>query len=205
MQNNAQIERKSQELAFALIRVAAYIRKNELKYRIDALSFKLVQFIAEGLMNESLPVLNAIKGLVELGKNLMQIEPVNTKILLREIELLNQAIRQSILPDSLPDLNKIFSQEPIIEQKPQKAVPAISKIDSDVSLIRQDKILEIIRQSGKAQLRDLIAEFPGISERTLRYDLKKLFDDGKLNRQGTGGPSNYYMLNSKLSTPVING
>lgn len=201
MQNNAQIERKSQELAFALIRVAAYIRKNELKYRIDALSFKLVQFIAEGLLNESLPVLNALKNLVELGKNLMQIEPVNTKILLREIELLNQAIRQSTLPDSLPDLSKMFSDNQAIIEKPTIQL----KIDSEVSKMRQEKIVEKIRQSGKIQLKDLIAEFPGISERTLRYDLKKLFDDGKLNRQGTGGPSNYYMLNSELSTPLPAG
>ena len=184
MQKNGQIEQKSQELAFALIRIAAYIRKSELKNRIDALSFNFVQWIAEERFDEALSSLNAVKNLVELGKHLLQIEPINAKILLKEVESLNQTIRQSIYP------------EIILEEAIQASPAKVSKIDTEVANIRQDKILDLIRQSGKSQLKELIAEFPGISERTLRYDLKKLSDEGKVLRQGTGGPSNYYVLNT---------
>ena len=191
MQNNAHIERKSQEIAFALIRVAAYIRKTELRHRIDALSFKLIELIGEEQFEYALPTLNALKNLVELGRHLLQIEPVNAKLIISEIEVLNQAIRQSAIPEVM--IAELVDKNTATEDNDAR-LPKESKIDSEVSKIRQERIIERIRQSGKIQLRDLIAEFPGISERTLRYDLKKLFDEGKVTRQGTGGPSNYYML-----------
>jgi predicted HTH transcriptional regulator len=59
---------------------------------------------------------------------------------------------------------------------------------------RQDKIMSLIVSQRKMQLRDFISAFPGVSERTLRYDLKRLFDQGRLVRQGSGGPGSYYVV-----------
>lgn len=201
MQTNGQIERKSQELAFALIRVAAYIRKTELRNRIDSLSFKFIQSVGLESFELALQELNALKNLVELGKHLLQIEPINAKVVIKEIEALNAEIRQIAGILDLPELSEATTAQPKAHVEIENL-----KIDSEVAKIRQTRIIEKIRQSvnGKVQLRDLIAEFPGISERTLRYDLKKLFDDGKVTRQGTGGPSNFYTLNTGLSTGVMN-
>jgi hypothetical protein len=227
MQMSAQIERKTQELSYALIRIAAYIRKKELKSRIDALSFKFTQHVGEGKRQLSLADLNGLKNLVELGKHLLQIEPINAKLILREIETLSQAIRQYSAMRPLPDIGSFFSdiaaKEPVVEDNTAKKIPiTVSKekpkakdaVLEFAAEIRQGKILEKVRQSasGRIQLKDLLGEFPGVSERTIRYDLKKLADEGKLTRQGTGGPSNYYVLNqrstptgsSELSTGVIN-
>ena len=62
------------------------------------------------------------------------------------------------------------------------------------STIRQSAIIDIIRQSKKIGLKDVLAAFPDVSERTLRYDLQKLCIQGVLDRIGNGGPATYYTL-----------
>ncbi|PIR88379.1 MAG: hypothetical protein COU09_02595 [Candidatus Harrisonbacteria bacterium CG10_big_fil_rev_8_21_14_0_10_44_23] len=61
---------------------------------------------------------------------------------------------------------------------------------------RQNRILAIMRQAenGKLQLKNIIATFPDYSDRTIRYDLEKLCERGIIYREGSGGPSNYYVL-----------
>src|SRR3990167_3943545 len=49
-------------------------------------------------------------------------------------------------------------------------------------------------QLGNVAIKDLLAEFSGVSERTLRYDLQRLVEQGKIERVGSGGPGPYYSL-----------
>lgn len=62
--------------------------------------------------------------------------------------------------------------------------------------IRQTAIINRIRQGNGSgcRLKDLISEFPDVSERTLRYDLQKLCDQGSVERVGNGGPASHYQL-----------
>jgi predicted HTH transcriptional regulator len=59
---------------------------------------------------------------------------------------------------------------------------------------RQDRIMSLIASQRKMQLRDFISAFPGVSERTLRYDLKRLFEQGRVVRQGSDGPGSFYVI-----------
>ena len=70
------------------------------------------------------------------------------------------------------------------------------------SIIRQSAICNVIRQLGKASMKDIIAEFPEVSERTIRYDLQKLCNQGSLSRIGNGGPSTYYTF-STADNPAV--
>lgn len=63
---------------------------------------------------------------------------------------------------------------------------------------RQDQILGIIRQSGNCRLKDIQAELPDTSERTLRYDLQNLIGKGMVERMGSGGPATSYRLNPAI-------
>lgn len=66
----------------------------------------------------------------------------------------------------------------------------------DDQAIRQTAIIDIIRQSGKqVQIKEVIAGFPSISERTLRYDLQRICNQGILEKIGSG-PSTYYKIRS---------
>lgn len=77
-------------------------------------------------------------------------------------------------------INKIISES--------KAVAS-----SGNSAIRQNLISEKIRQSGKATVREMVVQFPGVSERTLRYDLQRLCDQGVIERVGNSGPGTSYI------------
>jgi len=66
-------------------------------------------------------------------------------------------------------------------------------------IIRQSAILQRIRQSGNlpgrqagCRMKDIIEGFPGVSERTIRYDLERLVEDGFIERVGQGGPATSY-------------
>ncbi len=62
--------------------------------------------------------------------------------------------------------------------------------------IRQKTIVEKIRQSGNCRVREIQEIFPELSERTLRYDLQKLSDQGLIERIGNGGPASFYRIKS---------
>ena len=69
-------------------------------------------------------------------------------------------------------------------------------IDWSNAANRQSAIVDKIRQwdDKQVQLKDLLSEFDGTSERTMRYDLQKLCSQGILERIGAGGPSSYYKV-----------
>lgn len=62
------------------------------------------------------------------------------------------------------------------------------------SVERQELIARRISELGKAAMKDLIAAFPDVSERTLRYDLQKMNDRQIIERIGSGGPASYYVV-----------
>ncbi len=58
---------------------------------------------------------------------------------------------------------------------------------------RQDKILEFLRQRGRAQVGELQQIFPDISKRTLRRDFEFLLKQGIVQRIGEKS-STFYQL-----------
>lgn len=65
---------------------------------------------------------------------------------------------------------------------------------------RQQRITDTIRQNPEARMRDLLAALPGVSERTLRYDLERLAASGKIEREGMGGPATRYRLRAGVTS-----
>ena len=66
-------------------------------------------------------------------------------------------------------------------------------IGPDNAAVRQAAITDKIRQSGNGTMKfkDVAVAFPGVSERTLRYDLQRLSSQGIIERVGEGG---YYKI-----------
>ena len=62
--------------------------------------------------------------------------------------------------------------------------------------VRQSAILEKIKQlsqsGGECGLKELMAAFPDVSDRTLRYDLQKLIFQGLIVKVGNRGPNTNY-------------
>ncbi len=88
----------------------------------------------------------------------------------------------------------------------QVSLDQLSNPNSEVKVTRENQSANIaVRQSAilnkikigngsGARLKDLLAEFPDVSERTIRYDLQKLCDGGSVERVGNGGPATYYRV-----------
>ncbi len=59
---------------------------------------------------------------------------------------------------------------------------------------RQSAIIERMRQNNVCRLRDIQEMFPDASERTIRYDIQNLIEQGIVARIGNGGPATAYRL-----------
>jgi len=98
----------------------------------------------------------------------------------------NPAIEPNIiLPDSIDADN--IDKNPAIKDNPAKSGNGFQD-----STIRQNTIIEKIRTSGKPiQLRDILAMFPDLSERTIRYDIQRACNQGILEKIGSGPITSY--------------
>lgn len=198
------VNQKAQEISYSLIRIAAYIRRQELRQRIEKLAFQLLEDVAREEFEAALRTSAALESMISIGKAIYEVEQTNAKVIIGELNSLNAAMRQIAGLEELPHLENVFSKEMTVStiSHSRREVNDIVGNNNQVSVngistaIRQSAILEKIRQSSnkQAQLRDILAAFPEVSERTMRYDLQKLCAQGLLERVGTGGPGSYYLL-----------
>jgi len=213
------IDQKAQEISLALIKVSVYVRRKNFRERIESAAFNLLERVAERSIREAIIVLADIEALVRFGRLLYEIEPVNADIILESTQALNSAIRQineSELPDIdvAPDIKSILSKptelenieiksivpsnyKPIEKRQSLQDNPAIESGNGyDNPAIRQSAIYEKVKGfKGKSvQLKDITMLFPGVSERTLRYDLQRLCAEGRIERVGQGGPATFYRV-----------
>ena len=205
------VNQKAQEISYAVVRIAPYIRRTELRQRIEKLAFQLLEDVSLQGFEFAIKTTAALENLINLGKSIYEVEPVNAKIIIGELKSLESAMRQIVGLDpeggATPDMGVFFSKVPAIiseennqEQMRQDSVAEVGNGNISgngiVSTMRQSAILEKIRQSEnrQSQLKDLISAFPDVSERTMRYDLQKLCSQGLIERIGNGGPGSYYTL-----------
>ncbi|HVN26398.1 MAG TPA: DeoR family transcriptional regulator [Candidatus Paceibacterota bacterium] len=87
--------------------------------------------------------------------------------------------------------------DPIEKQGQESEINGILK-----SAIRQSAILDRIRQMGNCRMKDIQEILPNASERTLRYDLQTLVEQGLIDRVGTGGPAVFYRIRQTLPGPM---
>jgi len=71
--------------------------------------------------------------------------------------------------------------QPEIKENPEKEKVAEG---NDIINERQEKILEILREKGRAQVGQLVSVFPQVSKRTLRRDFRSLLKRGLIERIG---------------------
>ncbi|MDP1718882.1 MAG: hypothetical protein Q8L24_00440 [bacterium] len=214
------VNQKAVEICYALIRVAAQIRKVDLKNSINRLAFRFMEEVTSENFDIAIKTSSAIEAMLKIGQALYEVEPVNAKVISGELEAVNAEMRQALGIDGLPNLDRFFENrapKAAIRQELGNSAKTFADIrpttifqDSDSSVesgngngfsatIRQSAILDRIRQSanGQAAPKDLIAAFPETSERPMRYDLQKLCLQGLIDRVGNGGPGGYYILKNR--------
>lgn len=216
------VNQKSQQISLALLKLAIYVRRRELRQRIENLAFQLIEDTASGSLEEALTIIDVLRALVSFGKSIYEIEPINAKIVLNELDTLALAVRGSTVVSG--DIADIFFKLPVVvndaapkegesrfaeakarlEEEEHKHIAESGNSNGNgangiTATIRQSAIIEKIRQSGNTAMKDMIAAFPDVSERTLRYDLQRLCNQGVIERMGNGGPTSYYILRNKIA------
>ena len=133
------------------------------------------------LINSVLENLETLNGFFEVAKNQNWVSPQ---------DILNLQEKYCKLKE---DLKNFFETEtPKIERKiefPQIApVQISSSVGNRISINsmneRQEKILEVLREKGRAQVWEIKQIFPQVSKRTLRRDFESLFKRGIIERIG---------------------
>jgi len=76
-----------------------------------------------------------------------------------------------------------------IQQLKDNIFPAVERLKNQASVQRelngrQEKILEILKEKGRAQVWELNKIFPELSKRTLRRDVEQLYKEGLIERRG---------------------
>jgi len=215
----AQINRKSQEIAFALMRMASSIRRFELRKKFEALAIHLLENCYYRNFDLAIDSLRVIYGFLEFGKNIYEIEPMNARILGREVydmrlvleklnnktdESLEDVFASQLSADDLPVPNfednkemRKNKEKKAISSFPNKAVPAKAADPNE----RQNMIVASLKERGRLQLKDIRDILPDVTARTIRYDLKDLVDRGFINRDGKG-PASFYSLDRVVGMEI---
>lgn len=222
--------KKAYEVSYALFRVAAILPSRGFAETLEKEALNLLRFTVSNLSAEAQNTLGTIHYLVAFGKDTNSIHSENADLLIQQLEslagMLNDRAGNAVTP---ADLSQIFSTTESSVAEPRvaepnvaepnvagshsagtthevKALPKSGPASSPASAIilsdRQGIILGKIRQSGNCRTRDLQAILPDLSERTLRYDLQRLVEDGKIERGGGGGPASWYRI--KEASPQSN-
>lgn len=185
------IEKHAHDISYATFRVARLVRHKELRVELESVAITLVR-------NISMRNIDSFVGIVRLGTTIGEIQAVNGEVLVKEL----YKLRASIMPEgqalSYPaesiSLADIFSyDDPVDNRQSEVSKPHKKASSTSYPQRRREAIYEFIRQlpSG-CRMRDLLVQFPDVSERTLRSDIQKLVDGNLLERTGSkSGPFSY--------------
>lgn len=219
------MKRLSLQIARALFRVCAPIKQKYLKERIETHSIYLLEASTVSDLESMERALKTLENLVFLGEEIGEIHYRYAAVLHSQFanlqELLADAREKAefdvaiadifsgdyerhIKRDNAANVGKVSAQIGN-DQANHIGGGADPKVSNDVGIgkvmstaERQELVAKKIQELGKAATKDLVAVLPTVSERTLRYDLKKLCERRILERIGGGGPGSYYCLKNKV-------
>mgnify|MGYP001585790836 CR=1 FL=1 len=201
--------KKAYEISYALFRVAGILKSGSLVKQLEDQALKILSTAALKDYAECRLILNSTEYLLRLGTDVNLINPANSYLIINEIGNFDSAIAEFESSAKLPDLNlePLFSKKPIPidnlekigkENREDKKKTNEEIINSEKAsikaAIRQSAILEKLRQSGNCRLKDIQEFLPDVSDRTLRYDLQALTEQGIIEKEGTAGLSSYYQI-----------
>lgn len=132
---------------------------------------------------------------VDTRAGVAESEPCQGREICSEIAEREKGIVSEVMGDRINSQSSVKDSVPACQaiiRKFQNGIAQQVRDESGNRTIRQNLISEKIRQSGRANVKELIGQFPGVSERTLRYDLQKLCDQGIVEKIGSSGPGTSY-------------
>lgn len=207
--------KKGFEIAYALFRISTVIPQSDFKARLERSALSILEYSSLNNTNLLSSSLALAEKYLHFGEEFGFVSGSHAGVIRQEIVKLASEIAGNNNPAKLPDLDiaGIFSDSgnihnesiPEVIDSPieyeEDAGTIISAEDDEEigrgnakSAMRQSAILEKVRQIGNCRIKDLQEILPDVSERTLRYDLQQLVEQGLLEKVGTGGPAVFYRM-----------
>lgn len=157
------------KLTLAVYRVTElFPEKVTLKHDIRGLANEILAVLINHQGENGSRLIEDIKNLFELAEAENWVDTRNFLVLQREYDKIQKFIEKELISTGKP------VEKPRTTQKRRK-----------------ERILEILKEKRKLQLRELIQNFPQVSKRTLMRDLEKLYRVGTVVRVGNGRASCY--------------
>ena len=166
----------------------------------EPLRYKLRELATEVLAN----LILILKGNFHRSSNLVEGIENDLEVLDTYFEIAKD--QNWVSPDDILEIQKEYSNireeiekvkkeeeknpQPEIKENPEKEKVAER---NDIINERQQKILEILREKGRAQVGQLVSVFPQVSKRTLRRDFRSLLKRGLIERIGEKNYTFYQM------------
>jgi hypothetical protein len=198
--------KKAYEISYAVFRVGSRIANAALKDHLERQALSLLDAAAVENYGWVATVSRAIEYLVRFGSDVGLIHEANGETIISQLHTMDAGIagpeksataEEVPLADIFSGHDPLFPVNPIKRQKETREEPeavATGEVESMNGEMRQNAILEKIRQSGNCRIKDLQELLPDCSERTLRYDLQALMGQNLIERVGSGGPAIFYRI-----------
>ncbi|GAI18370.1 unnamed protein product [marine sediment metagenome] len=119
--------------------------------------------------------LEILDSFFEVAKTQNWVSPSNVLEIQKEYDNLKEELKQPL------------------DVRPRK----VGKLEETIP-VRQQKILEILKEKGRAQVWELKQIFPEISKRTLRRDFGNLLNQGSIERIGERNETFYQIKEDRL-------
>ncbi len=154
-------------------------KKEPLRYKMRELAIEILQKPDE----QDLETLNSF---FEVTKDQNWVSPADILAIQQEYANLS---RETVNPKQ----EKLFDSSLPQGQEKTKTESAFQPLTAKTLMERQEKILAILKEKGKAQVWEMKQIFPQVSKRTLRRDFEFLFKQGAIDRMGEKN-NTYYQV-----------
>lgn len=210
------IYKKAERLAKAIHLIApAFTETASLRNRIDAIAVGLVDAAilppgaARAALSRELLTLSSVLSIARTGGLLSS---MNAELIANEAHTLLQEVavyeEPRLFLDDAPTLSGIakktvrqeqFTSRQSHEQaahgtRKPKGAP-VKDIKDIRSIARRDSVLSIIREKGKASIKDISTKFRDVSEKTIQRELAALVSEGFVQKEGERRWSVYSLVN----------
>lgn len=216
------LSKKAYEICYALFRVTSQVKHPALADHLEKRGLDLLESALSGDSHGASLASRTMEYLLRIGADVNILNSNNVQVIIHELGQFNSAIVEleksaKALPVNLDD---VFSKLPMPVENRMAAQTVAQESVGEVagqaqshgaspgfhasgenggngngtvkSVIRKSAILEVIRQNGNCRLKEIQDVLPDTSERTIRYDIQNLIEQGLVERIGNGGPATYY-------------
>ena len=138
------------------------------------------------IIEESEKIIEVIDNFLEVAKAQNWVKDSDILSLQREYSRMKEELTKFETEEKTKKLPGILKDEP-----PPAPAP---KIQEPELIERQEKILDVLKTKGKAQIWEIKDDFPNVTKRTLRRDFNKLVKKGFVERIGEKNTTFYQIL-----------